>query len=635
MVIIGLSPGLGNSIFEYAAVYALAKELKQELVIDISECIYSNNGGYLLDNFNIPDSPKIVYCEDMEHFSHEDIKRIPKELKEKAIILTQGEQEGAHKYDSLSELVKEDYSDKDIYLCGYFFNRQKYYDKYWAEIKNLFSLKVKIREVDTFRKLIKDKISVGIHIRRGDMLFLYENLGIRLEDNYYRAAIQYIRKYIGKCSFFVFSDDIAYAKEILGKDSSLWYVNFGGGQDAALAEFVCLSLCNHRILSNGSSYSMLADDLCREKDKKTLYYGESGPLARLRFIKSSIWLKIYGKSRQTFRLSSKEINKYAKRYHTDNKDNIMDYHKRKQTVFDAEITKDNCEEILEEISILSTNIYEMSDTDKEKLLYQRFTALVMAEEYDIALAVQNVIYARYQEDCLFRDNLIKALIKTGADKEAAMEKNRTRNGKRFIIIPAGKSCASYRSYGLVRLGIVLSHLGHRVSLILDAGDDETEEHYIKHNKYLTYRDGRRTGIRWHLQQEIEERGFEHFLSEDPEEQLFVITRKSVFCGQRIRDKKITFVFPDFTDDRDEESNFGNKLPAEETDFLYRNADIVLTQNADYEYNMEHILWENTEHTEALCRYDRRWRFADLDRLSVRTICMAEALIEGLKNRNLL
>lgn len=493
MVIMGLSSGLGNSIFEYAAAYALCKELNQELILDISECVYGKNG-YLLDYFNILDSPKIVYYDwDIEHLSHEDIKRIPEKLKEKAIILTQEEQEGAHKYGALRELVKEDYSDKDIYLCGYFFNRQKYYDKYWAEIKNLFSLKVKIREVDTFRKLIKDKISVGIHIRRGDMLFLYENLGIQLEDNYYRAAIQYIRKYIGKCSFFVFSDDIAYAKEMLGKDSSLWYVNFGGGQDAALSEFVCLSLCNHRILSNGSSYSMLADDLCRGKDKKTFYHGESGSLARLRFIRSSVWLKLYGKSRKTFRLSSKEINKYAKHYHTDNKDNIADYHKRKQTVLDAEITKDNCEEILEEISILSTNIYEMSDTDEEKLLYQKFTALVMAEEYDMALAVQNMIYARYQEDCLFRDNLIKALIETGADKEAAMEKNRTRNGKRFIIIPAGKSYASSRSYGLVGLSIVLWHLGHSVSLILDAGDDKLEEHYIKHNEYITNRAGKRGG----------------------------------------------------------------------------------------------------------------------------------------------
>lgn len=67
MVIVGLSPGLANQMYEYAAAYALANELKQELVLDISECIKASRG-YMLDFFSIPDTRKIVYyTNDSEH----------------------------------------------------------------------------------------------------------------------------------------------------------------------------------------------------------------------------------------------------------------------------------------------------------------------------------------------------------------------------------------------------------------------------------------------------------------------------------------------------------------------------------------------------------------------------------------
>ena len=52
MIICRISPGLANQMYEYAAAYALSKELKQELALDISECANSS-WGYLLDNFNM------------------------------------------------------------------------------------------------------------------------------------------------------------------------------------------------------------------------------------------------------------------------------------------------------------------------------------------------------------------------------------------------------------------------------------------------------------------------------------------------------------------------------------------------------------------------------------------------------
>lgn len=88
MVIVGLSAGLANQMYEYAAGYALAKELNQELVLDISACVKSSRG-YMLDFFSIPDTKKIVYYgNDSEHFGNIDMMRLPQWLRESVTIFT-------------------------------------------------------------------------------------------------------------------------------------------------------------------------------------------------------------------------------------------------------------------------------------------------------------------------------------------------------------------------------------------------------------------------------------------------------------------------------------------------------------------------------------------------------------------
>ena len=74
MVIVKISQGLANSMYEFAAGYALSKKLNQELALDISECVVSNacGWGFFLDYFNIPKCKKIVYdLQDVRHIGHE------------------------------------------------------------------------------------------------------------------------------------------------------------------------------------------------------------------------------------------------------------------------------------------------------------------------------------------------------------------------------------------------------------------------------------------------------------------------------------------------------------------------------------------------------------------------------------
>lgn len=633
MVIIGLTSGLADQMYEYAAAYALSKEIKQELVLDITGCINSGGGGYFLDFFAIPTVTKIVYfAQDSEHGAQTDIRRIPKKLREKVIVLTQEVKKGTMQYRSLNDFVKQRCCG-DVYLCGYFFERDKYYDKYWDEIKGFFHLKVKVREVDIFQKLIRDKISVGVHIRRGDMLLA--EWAEKMEDDYYQAAIEYCRKHLDKdgkkCSFFVFSDDIAYAKQMLGKDSSLWYINFGGSREASVAEFVCLSLCNHRILSNSSTFSWLADELNTYKGKKTFYQGKGEKLTWRDRIKRGLrlTLTVCGKERQTIRLDGEEIKKYSCNYQTNNLDNIQDYQKRKKFILETSITESNCGFILDEINHLSTNVYERTAEEENRFLYQKFIALVEAKEYNNALSIESKIYEEYAEDVLFRKNLVKALIGIGAYKESKIEQRWGEKKKHFVIIPAGRSCASARRCGLIELGIILHHFGHKVSFILEPLDN-SEKYYISSNELLIDRRGNCFGCNQYLQEDVEKEGFEKFLNRFQQDELLIITRKRKFC-ERFEGKKLTYIFPDFTDRRDAESRVGDRMPKEDIEYLYKNADIIMTQEAGNVCgDCEYILWKDNDHREEYWLEEQRWQFGNLDRFSERAISMAEALHEWLQ-----
>lgn len=625
MVIMGISPGLANQMYEYAAAYALSRELGQELILDISECMNSP-WGYLLDFFSIPQVQKLLYfADDAEHFDHTDIKRIPEPLRNKVTIFMEENQNGTVRYDHLCDAQKDCLD--NIYLCGYFFDRNKFYDKYWNEIKNSFKLNVKIREVEKFCDLIKNKISVGIHIRRGDMLLA--DWAVSMQDDYYKAAIEYCRKFLGKCHFFIFSDDIAYAKKLLGKDSSLWYIHFVGHQDADIAEFICLSLCSHRILSNSSTFGRLADELNINKSSRTFY--QNYVLER----QSWIWhfvgtirtrLNLFRKTKQVIRLDKWELKKYSKRYKYDKKDNIENYKEKVNRILSTNITADNSEMILEELAEISLNTYDLSMEDTNRLLYQKFCALVNAKNYHMALNVSTPIYEFYADDSLYRDNLIESLTKVGADKEADMEAKRSLNRRQFIIIPAGKTCAAGKRYGLIEVGIILHHLGYQVAFILNP-NDKTEEFFIRNERLINKR-GIDLGCKAYQRENVKRENFDFFLNKFQEEEIFILTRDSDFCGKKVQQKRATYIFPDFTDRRDAESKVGQRMKKEEVEYLYNNADVIMTQDADtIRNNREYILWNDNDHKEEYWMEERRWQFGDLDRFSERAICMAEAIHE--------
>lgn len=116
-----------------------------------------------------------------------------------------------------------------------------------------------------------DKPTVSIHMRRGDYL-LPQYSFCHLDSDYYEQALVDHFLPIEDYNFVVFSNDIAYAREMLSGDNIFFVEPVGGEKictDSEKEDLALMSLCDHHITAN-SSYSWWGAYLSKNKDKKII-----------------------------------------------------------------------------------------------------------------------------------------------------------------------------------------------------------------------------------------------------------------------------------------------------------------------------------------------------------------------------
>lgn len=108
--------------------------------------------------------------------------------------------------------------------------------------------------------------SVSIHIRRGDYLNneWEKTLGVIKGTAYYFNSINYISTRVLSPHYFIFSDDIQWAKDNLKLDNCT-YVGHNSGPDSYIDMYLT-SLCKHNIIAN-STFSWWAAWLNRNQEK--------------------------------------------------------------------------------------------------------------------------------------------------------------------------------------------------------------------------------------------------------------------------------------------------------------------------------------------------------------------------------
>jgi len=266
MICVNINGGLGNQMFQYAFGRALAHKHKTSLVLSFSQ-LNQNTKGTTKRAFELE-----VFRVNINEASAKDLKKLRPilyrainvlafKLGFKGIQMSKYFIENKFSYNSNIKKVG-----KDCFLSGYW-QSPKYFDSIESLIRDEFTFHSKLddRIIEVEDLIIKTN-SVSLHIRRTDFQNTISNNthGICSLD-YYEKAVKFISDKFTEPHFFVFSDDINWAKENLKLPYQLTFVS-GNNGDKSYIDMQLMSECKHNIIAN-SSFSWWGAWLNPDPDK--------------------------------------------------------------------------------------------------------------------------------------------------------------------------------------------------------------------------------------------------------------------------------------------------------------------------------------------------------------------------------
>lgn len=243
MIISTIKDGFGNQLFMYACAYSVAKNSGSKLVIDTSFLATSKLRNYELGRLNI----KYDYLFHIPNYIPNFLKILIRKLFQLYIKLIAEKYNERKSYEFDSKVLKL----KGSYRLYGYWQSEKYFVQYRKELLDMLIPNYDM--TDSFKTMlskIQNTQSVSIHVRRGDFIAL----GFCLNDEYYKKAIQYIIERIKNPIFYVFSDDIEYAKKMFSNfDVAIEIINYKS-IDSTVEDFLLMKSCKHNIIAN-STYS--------------------------------------------------------------------------------------------------------------------------------------------------------------------------------------------------------------------------------------------------------------------------------------------------------------------------------------------------------------------------------------------
>jgi hypothetical protein len=272
-IVLRESGGLGNQLFQYAALRYYAKRYGADMRIAVNPARYALSNGYprpcLLRHFSIP-----VPMKERSQFDRIMLSEKPWLVLASApfrrIFRIQSFKEDAGK-DMIgyfrSELPIEP-GFRTLYLGGYYENNL-IVQEVAAELRRdlTFRQPPEGKTLEMMEQISRSKVPVSIHVRRGDTTLPHEGRVV-LQTEYYADAIALIKERFADPTFFVFSDDMPFVKEHLPLDAKTVFVDhnddFTAHEDLRL-----MSSCHHHIIAN-STFSWWGAWLNPRSDKTVI-----------------------------------------------------------------------------------------------------------------------------------------------------------------------------------------------------------------------------------------------------------------------------------------------------------------------------------------------------------------------------
>ena len=264
MIIIRLTGGLGNQLFQYALGKHIALINNSKLYLDLSGLNATPVRDYELKHFNI--DAEIARKDQIEKvigsnkYSQKITKIISKYLPyPMKQYVTEQHSEMFHYLPGILELRS------NVYIDGYWQN-QKYFNNISEIIRKEFTTIEKFSEnINEVLTQIQNTNSISIHVRRGDYILptnieSYQTYG----NEYINKAIEYMLKITKDPHFYFFSDDIKWVKENIPMTHKTTYVSLLNTQPHE--DLILMSKCCNNIIAN-SSFSWWAAWLNSNKEK--------------------------------------------------------------------------------------------------------------------------------------------------------------------------------------------------------------------------------------------------------------------------------------------------------------------------------------------------------------------------------
>lgn len=255
MIILQLSGGLGNQMFQYAFGRYLASKHNTDLVLDLSYVQsklpfkkWTTPMQYELSIFN-----NIQATVQANIFSSNylyPLAKIEHLLKTKYYT---------KKYNAFQEKDLKFQSDllsipNDAFVRGNF-QSEKYFMRIENNVRQDFQF-LPITDTQNVEHLtnIKSADSVSIHIRRGDYVSIKQNAQkfLALDINYYQNAINTIAEKIPNPTFFIFSDDMNWVEQNLKINYKKYYIKNNNTKNTSYIDMQLMSQCKHNIIANST-----------------------------------------------------------------------------------------------------------------------------------------------------------------------------------------------------------------------------------------------------------------------------------------------------------------------------------------------------------------------------------------------
>lgn len=247
--------GLGNQLFQYAAGLYFADRYKGPLLViqepdngTLSHGQYSRP--FLLSKYQITAAVR-----EKNRFDGQMLTASPRFTKLRSVVKSLAgiavRQESVEQRYHFVEDLQLPSNIRTLYIAGYW-QAYRYADSVAPELRKQLRLRAPAtgHNADLLQEIGAAAVSVSLHVRRGDYTLAAEG-NIALPLDYYHRAIDVIRQRFENPVFFIFSDDIGFARKNLPAGMRQVFVE-GNDDFSSHEDLRLMAACQHHIIANSS-----------------------------------------------------------------------------------------------------------------------------------------------------------------------------------------------------------------------------------------------------------------------------------------------------------------------------------------------------------------------------------------------